>query len=429
MKRKTGLILLLIVVIFAVTACGGGSPAGGPAASPASESPQQSSDAAVEELQPEPGAELLYWDKKDAFSEYAVQEFEKKYKVKVKLEEVMFWETVGRLNTDGPAGTGADVFVAGADQLGPNVNSGLFLPNDYFAEETSSISVKSALDAVTVDGILYGYPRNIESFMMYINKDIVKDAKLDTWDDVKAFAKKYNDIPNNKYGLFFETNNLLYNYSFMAGYGAYIFGKQGTDKNDIGLNNEGAVKGMEFYRSLKEILPVASADLTEDVKVSLFEQGKVGIILDGIWNLARYKSLPFEVGVIPMPKMPGGVDPKPYASVPAYFVSAYTKYPNASKLFAHFMTTKEMQLKNYEMRGVLPAYAGIENDEKLKPDEIIQVFSKHVSHAEMLPVIPEVQYFFQNMTPVLEQIWNGADIQSTLDKAVADMKANIAATQ
>lgn len=429
MKRRTGLISLLIVGILAVTGCGSASPAANPSPPAVSESPQPSSNTVMDELQPEPGAELVYWDKKDAFSEYAVKEFEKKYNVKVKLEDMMFWETVGRLITDGPAGTGADVFVAGADQLGPNANSGIFLPNDYFAEETTKISVKSALDAVTVDGILYGYPRNIESFMMYVNKDIVKDAKLDTWDDLKAFAKKYNDIPNNKYGLFYETNNLLYNYSFMAGYGAYIFGDNGKDKNDIGLNNEGAVKGMEFYRSLKEILPVPSSDLTEDVKVSLFEQGKAGIILDGVWNLGRYKSLPFKLGIIEMPKMPGGVDPKPYASVPAYFVSAYSKYPNASKLFAHFMTTKEMQIKNYEMRGVLPAYAGIENDEKLKSDDIIQVFAKHVAKAEMLPVIPEVQYFFQNVTPVLEQIWNGADIKSTLDKAVADMKANIAAAQ
>ncbi|WP_052702794.1 maltose ABC transporter substrate-binding protein [Paenibacillus beijingensis] len=441
MKKQLGLLAITTSLLFSLTACGGASNNAGQAANtgqaanagntaePAAGTDSSAAGQQADELKPEPGAELVYWDMKDAYSEFLVQEFEKKYGIKVKLEDVKFWETIGRLGTDGPAGTGADVFVAGADQLAGGVKGGLVLPNDYFADETNKISVKSTVDAVTIDGILYGYPRNIESYLMYVNKDLVKDAKLDTWDDIKAFAKQFNDIPNNKYALLYEMNNLLYNYTYMAGYGAYIFGSNGTDKNDIGLNNEGAVKGLEFYRSLKEILPVKSTDITEDVKVSLWEEGKAAIILDGIWNAGKYKKLPFKVGVMDLPKMPGDVAPVPYASVPAYFVSSYSKYPNAAKLFANFATSKEMQLKNFEMRGVLPAYEGIENEDALKNDEFIQALSKQAKNAQMIPSIQEVSFFFQNMSPVLEQVWNGADIKTTLDKAVANMKANIAAEQ
>ncbi|MDQ0194892.1 sugar ABC transporter substrate-binding protein [Paenibacillus wynnii] len=425
MKKKMVLLSLIVATILALSACGS-APKSNKQYNEA-EQPAETTSASLDELKPEPGAELVYWDMKDSYTDLLALEFEKKYGVKVTVEDVKFWETLGRLGTDGPAGTGADVVVAGADQLGPAVKSGLVLPNDYFEEETKEITVKSAVDAATIDGILYGYPRNIESYMIYVNKELVKNTKLETWDDVKAFAKQFNDIPNNKYGFLYEPNSMLYNYSFMAGYGAYIFGKNGTDKNDIGLNNEGAVKGMEFFRSLKEIFPVEITDLTEDIKVSLWEQGKAAMIIDGIWNAAKYKKLPFEVGVIQLPKMPGGIDPVPYASVPAYFVSSYSKYPNAAKLFAHFATTKEMQLKNYEIRGVLPAYQGIENDEKLKEDEFIQAFSKHVKDAQMIPSIQEVEFFFQSMPPVLEQIWKGSDIKKTLDKAVADMKSNIEA--
>lgn len=427
MRNKLGLVVMSSMLAFTITACGGSS-GSGKTPEPAPQEP--SAAETTDELKPEEGAQLVLWDAaEDPFVKMAIGEFEKKYNVKVTVEDVESTDTVARLATDGPAGTAADVVVFPHDRLGEAVESGVVLPNDYFEEETRNNTVEPAINAATYNGILYGYPRNIETYALYVNNDLVKDAKLDTWEDIIAFSKTFNDIPKNKYGFLYEANNLYYNYAFIAGYGGYVFGDNGTNPQDLGINNEGSVKAMEFYRSLKEILPIKTTDITSDVKRGLWEEGKVAINMDGIWNAGNFQKLPFKVSVIPLPKLPGGADPIAFSGVKAYYVSSYSKYPNAARLFANFLTSKEMMLKNYELNGVLPAAKGLENEEAIKNDEIISGFVKQAVNTQPMPNIPEMQFFWQNATPVLETVWNGGDIKKALDKAAADMKTNIEASK
>lgn len=436
MKKKLGLLALTAMMAVSMSACGsksegtaGGSAQTGNGNASAGE---PAAGNATEELKPEPGAELTLWTKKDDFVVQSIAEFEKKYNVKVKLEDVFYTETVDRLKTDGPAGMGADLIVFGHDRLGDAVKSGIVLPNDYFEEDAKAANIQTAVDALTYDGIMYGYPQYLYTYALYVNDDLVKGAKLDTWDDVKAVAKTITDVKNNKYGFMFEGAgaSLFYDYSFMAGYGGYVFGKNGTDKNDIGVNNEGAVKGMQFFQSLKDILPLKLTDLTRDVKDGLWQDGKVAINMDGSWSAGPAKKLPFKVRVVPLPVMSEGKSPIAFAGVSGYFVTAYTKYPNAAKLLAHYLTTKEAQIKNYQMTGVIPVASGLdETNEIFKDDPIMQGFMKQIKNTQHMPSIPEMNYFWENVTPALEQIWNGADVKATLDKAANNMKNNIAASK
>lgn len=422
MKKKIGLLALCTTMMFSLAACGGKT--NNTDSSPGSDKQA----AASEELKPEQGAELKWWtftDDQKAFADYAVKEFENKYNIKVTVENVGYWDSVARMSTAGPAGTGADVFGLQNEGLAQAVKAGLVLPNDYFEDEIKQTNRKESIDAATSGGILYGYPWNVYTLSLYYNKDLVKDAKLETWDDIIAFSKNFNDVKNNKFGFMFMGSTSFFDVAYMTGYGGYIFGKGETDVTDIGLNNEGAVKGMTFFKSLKEILPMKLSDITGDVKDGLWQQGKLAINMDGSWNIGKWGKLPFQVGVLPMPKLPGGQEAKPLAGYTSYFVSSYSKYPNAAKLFAHFITTKEMQIKNNELTGVIPAAQGIETDEHVRKDEITQGFFKQVKNSHRVPSLIETQYVWQNMDPAVDAIWNGADIKTTLDKAVENIKSSM----
>lgn len=427
MKKKLGLLLLSTVMTMSLAACGGKSDSSGAANEAASGAGQQNETAAGEELKPEEGAELTFWTIKDDFTDYAAKEFEKKYNIKVTVEDVAYWDSVARLTTDGPSGTGADVLGINNDGLGGAVKAGIILPNDYYEEDTRKNASKAAVDAATFEGIMYGYPRNLYTYSLYVNKDLVGDAKLETWEDIKAFAKKFNDPKNNKYAFMFEGGGAspFYAAAFMAGYGGYVFGNNESDPKDIGINNEGSVKGAQYFQTLKEMLPLKFTDMTRDVKTGLWEDGKLAINLDGSWNIGNYGKLPFKVGVIPLPKMPDGKDPLVYAGSTAYYVSSYSKYPNAAKMFANFITSKEMQIKDNEMTGVIPAAEGIANEPGIRKDDIMQGFFKQIDNSRMMSNLVEMQYFWQAMTPALESIWDGADVKTTLDKAAADMKSSI----
>ncbi|AJY76950.1 sugar ABC transporter substrate-binding protein [Paenibacillus beijingensis] len=427
MKKKLALLALSSVMTMSLAACGGKTDSANSGNEASNGTNQQNEAAANEELKPEEGATLVWWTLEDQkpYYEYAVQEFEKKYNIKVKVENVAYWDSVARMSTDGPAGTGADVFGLQNEGLSQAVKGGLVIPNDYFEEDTKQINRDEAIGAATYEGILYGYPWNVYTTSLYYNKDLVKDAKFDTWDDIIAFSKKFNDVKNNKFGFMFEGRQSFFDLAFMTGYGGYIFGNNETDTTDIGLNNEGSVKGLQFFQSLKEILPMKLTDMTGDVKSGLWQQGKLAINLDGSWAIGANSKLPFEVGVLPMPTLPGGENAKPLAGHTSYFVSAYSKYPNAAKLLAHFITTKEMQVKINELTGAIPAAKDVESVEGIRKDEMTQGFLKQIKNSHRVPNVPETQYVWQSLDPAVDAIWNGADVKTTLDKAAANIKSNI----
>ncbi|RIE01160.1 sugar ABC transporter substrate-binding protein [Cohnella faecalis] len=329
------------------------------------------------------------------------------------------------MKTDGQAGTAADILTQPHNDLGNAVKSGFVLPNDYYEEQTREEFIQPAVDAVTNNGVLYGYPRNMETYALFVNKDLVKDAPLNTWDDIIAFAKSFNDIKNNKYGYMSRLDTLYFLYPFFSGYGGYVFGNNGTNPDDIGLNNEGSVEGMKFFRTLKEILPMAPADASDDIKTSLFQDGKLAINLDGVWNIGNFSKLGFNATMIPLPTLPNGKTPISFAGVKAYYVSAYSKYPNAAKLFARYVTSKDALLKNFEMSGFIPARKGMAEESAIKNNEMVVSALKQLENSMPMPSIIEMNSVWVPIQQAMELIWNGGDVKASLDKAVDDIRIGI----
>lgn len=386
-------------------------------------------DAAAEEeqLTPESGAKLIVWDGNDGtpFLKEIVKEFSEKYNIPVEVQEQGAPEQMQKMKTDGPAGLAADVLVLPHDNLSEAIAGGFVLPNDFFEEETRAEFQETAVNAVTKDGILYGYPRNMETYALFYNKELVTENDLSSWDNIISFSKKYNDPAKKKYGFMMPLNIFYFAYPFISGFNGYIFGNDNTNPEDIGLNNEGSVEGMKYFQSMREILPMEAADATIDVKTGLFQEGKLAINLDGVWNIGNFSNLSFEVGMVPLPEFPNGQQPDTFAGVKAYYVSAYSKYPNAAKLFARYVTSQEALLKNFEMTGFIPARKGMENEPAIKNNAMVSGAIKQFEHSIAMPSIFEMQQVWAPMANALELIWKGEDVKKTLDSAVESMKQGI----
>ncbi|WP_433945928.1 sugar ABC transporter substrate-binding protein [Paenibacillus sp. SN-8-1] len=425
--KKWSFLLLSIILVFSLAGCSGNENGGNPVKQTSQTEQTAVTAEGQEELTPEPGAKLLVWDGKDGvpFLNEIAKEFSDKYKVPVQVQEQGAPEQMKKMKTDGPAGLGADVLVLPHDNLSEAVAGGFVLPNDFYEAQTREEFQETAVNAVTKDGILYGYPRNMETYALYYNKKLVKESDLASWDDIISFSKKFTDVKNKKYGFMMQLNNLYYAFPFFSGFKAYIFGKDNTDPNDIGLNSPEAVEAMKYYQSMREILPMEAADATTDVKTALFQEGKLAINLDGVWNIGNFSKLPFEVGMIPLPKFPNGEIPKTFAGVKAYYVSAYSKYPNAAKLFARYVTTQEALLKNFEKTGFIPARKGMENEPAIKANPMVTGAIEQFKHSVAMPTLFEMQQVWAPMANALELIWKGNDAKATLDNAVNSMKEGI----
>ncbi|RUT31714.1 maltose ABC transporter substrate-binding protein [Paenibacillus zeisoli] len=423
--KKLAVLLAAFSMAVSITACGP-QKASEQVQTPADSGTAKTTEttAATTEVKPEDGAKLVIWESKDerSFTDEIAKQFTAKYNVPVKVEEVAPTDQVTKLTQDGPSGLAADVVIFPHDNLGRAASANLVLPNDLFAEETAKNNTESSIKGVTYNDVLYGYPRAAETYALYYNKSLVKDAPK-TFDDVLAFGKTFTDKAKKKYGIMWETGNMYFNYPFIATTGGYIFGKDGTDKDDIGINSPGAIEGLKVYQSLKAILPVKSGDITPDIKRSLFNSGDVAMDINGPWELAGYKTaLGDKLGVAPIPSI-GGKPAVSFAGIKAWYVNAYTKYPNASKLFAEFASSKDAQLLLNEKVGSIPTNNEALESDQIKNDPFISAFAEQTKSSQPMPSIPEMGNIWSPVNAALPEIWdNGKDPKATLDKAAQQIK-------
>jgi arabinogalactan oligomer/maltooligosaccharide transport system substrate-binding protein len=379
------------------------------------------------ELTPEPGASLLIWESKEArpFVEAIMKEFTEIYGVEVKMEELGTMDQIGKFELDGPAGLAADVLTTSQDQLGKAASAGLILPNDEFEDVTRAEHEDVAIAAASYQDKLYGYPIKVMTYAMFYNKDLISEPPS-TLEEVTAFAKTFNDPDRNKYAFMFDAPFFYFSYPFVGSTGGYIFGNNGTDPGDIGLNNEGAIKGMEAFAELhKEVLPVSAGDIASDIKTTLFSEGSLAMNVTGSWLIDTFRQAGVNFGVAPIPAI-GGKDSVTLSQVNSWYVSAFTKYPNAAKLFARFASTRTAQLLNYERTGAIPTNKEASQHETLQQDEITSAFYKQFSNSHPAPSIPEVGSVWVPMDAAMVEIWDGKDIRQVLDRAVKQIKDAIA---
>jgi len=418
------LVTVIALMLFLIAACAkppGATPPPANTPNPATEQPSNPGGtpanpapgtAPEEEIVPEEGAQLLIWDNKDSegeWAQYVAEEFTKRYGIPVTYENVNHTDAPGKLQTDGPAGLGADVFLAPHDHTGSLAAAGLILEN-FWPEQYQETSLQAAINGTTVDGTLYGYPVSIETYALYYNKDLAPQPP-GTWEELIAQAKAFNDIANDKYGFMMEVGNFYYNYAFIGAYGGYIFGENNTNPQDIGLNTEGAVKAGEFMKRLQnEVLPLKVEDITYDLKQSLFNDGKLMYNIDGPWALASHRAVEgLNFGVAPLPKLDNGEQPTSFSGIKQYLVNAYTKYPNAASLYAQFASSEEMLLKRYEITGQIPATESLLDHPALQQDEVAMAFLNQATSAVPMPNIPEMQYVWGPMGTAFTAIWNGIE--------------------
>lgn len=427
--KKWLVLMLALVMVFSLAACG-------------SEEEEKPADDTVKEEEPaevklpveaEAGAKLVVWESEDQFEYMSAiaADFTAKYNIPVEVQKAEITEQIAKLTTT-TEDANPDVVVFPHDKLGEAVAAQLVLENTEFAEMTKSSTTASAVNAVSSGGKLYGYPKSVESVALIYNKALVATPPA-TWDDVMALAsdKNLQDPANNKYAILWEVAGAYHSYAFVGSNGGYVFGNNGSDKDDLGVNNEGAVKGLTVYKDLKTkfFSDLKSADATGAVVNDLFGTGKVAMTINGPWQISSYKEAGIDVGVTKIPAF-GSAPAQPFGGVRAYYVSSKAKYPNAAKIFAYYATSKDPQIKLFEMKQSVPANNEAAASDVVKGDAIISGFASQFVDSTPMPSIPQMGTYWGSVGAALGEIFDkGADPKAAADTAAKAMADAIKAIQ
>jgi maltose/maltodextrin transport system substrate-binding protein len=310
-------------------------------------------------------------------------------------------------------GDGPDLVMFAHDRFGDWAAGGLIDP------VTPSAGVKdgnlpTAWDAVTIGGKTWGYPVGVEAVGLVYNKKLVPTPPA-SFDDVKALAAT---LGNGK-TIMWDYNNTYFTFPLMAANGAFAFQK-GADGNyngkETGVNNDGAIEGATVLKDLIDS-GVMPKGVDYGVMDGAFAKGELGMVLNGPWSWAGYKTAGIDVGVAPIPSV-GGQPSKPFVGVFAFAVNAAS--PNkdlAVELLENYILTDE-SLAIWNKTGQLGALADISSGEAQSSDPLVAATLQNAAIGVPMPSNPEMGAFWSAMGPALSNITSGTqDVKPALDDA------------
>ncbi len=338
--------------------------------------------------------------------------------ITIKYVNVELGDAIGQIALDGPAGKGPDVFAAPHDRLGTLVSGGHVLPT-VNPDEVRAKVLSACSTALTYNGTMYGYPVSAETYAMFYNKKLIAEKDLPkTWEDLKTFAKKFNEENPGKYGFVMDVGNGYYTIIFTTADGNRLYGADGTDSAHSYINSPAAVKGMQFFQSLHDALPVPAADLETATVDAAFQSGNAAIHITGLWNVVPFENAGIDFGVAALPSLPGDKTPAAsFSGTRAMFVSAYSEHPEEANEFAKFLMSDEMQILRFNLTKAAPSL-NVHVDSPYMTGFITQL-----DYAFPMPSIPEMGTYWEAMNNASKNIWNGADVKAELDACDATITA------
>ena len=352
---------------------------------------------------------LLVWMDNNEWAQAVIAEFNKLYPdVSITFEYAGNVDSRGKVSLDGPAGIGPDVFLMPHDHIGNAIIDDICLPLPHEMQELyTSLLLDAAIKTCTFDGDLYAVPISTENIAFFYNKDLLGNTPVpQSFEEVIAFARRWNNPSVNRYALRWQVDDAYHNYFFLTAFNMKLFGPDMSDFRSPGFDSAEAGKGMAFHKSLHEFYTVNTSDATWDSTVAAFQRGEVPFTITGPWAIGDAVKNGINFGVTKLPAI-NGVQPRCFSGNIVASVSSYSKNIPAALAFVNFLASIEGAALQFQMTGKLTAHKDISGIAGLKDDVYLRGIMEQSPFADPMPVIPEVNQMWDALKALFTFTWDG----------------------
>ena len=346
------------------------------------------------------------------------EKFTKDTGIAVKVEHPE--NAIDKFEQAAAAGKGPDIWIWPHDRVGSWITAGLITPITPSKKTITAID-PLAWGAWNIGGKTWGYPLSIEAVGLLYNKALVPTPPK-TWDEVIAIHKKLQ--AQKKLAIMWSMTEIYYTYGMISAGGGYAFKRKpdGTyDPNDVGVNNPGAVKGIEMLvRMIKEgVIPRTSSYADAEAGMN---EGRVAMSINGPWSWNNLKKSKIDFGVAPYPKV-DGKQGGPFVGVLGAMIS--TGSPNktlANEFLENYLLSMEgLHAMNAHVPLGVPANKAFFDE--LKSDPLIAGTMAAARSGSLMPNNPEMARFWTVMLAALQNITQGREtVKEGLDRAAKRIK-------
>ncbi|WP_439234247.1 maltose/maltodextrin ABC transporter substrate-binding protein MalE [Lonepinella koalarum] len=311
-------------------------------------------------------------------------------------------------------GDGPDIIFWAHDRFGGYAQSGL-LAEIHPAKEFKEKFVDFAWDAETYNGKIIGYPVAIESLSLIYNKDLVKEAPK-SWEDIVALDKKLK--AEGKNAIMWNLSEPYFTWPVVASNGGYAFkfsnGKY--DVNDIGVNNEGSQKALQFVVDMVKD-KVINADMDYSIAEASFNKGQTALTINGPWAWGNIEQSKINYGVAVLPTLNGQAS-KPFVGVlSAGINSASPNKDLATEFLENYLLTDD-GLSTVNKDKPLGAVALKSYQAELAKDPRIAATMENAQKGEIMPNIPQMSAFwYAERSAIINAVNQRQSVKDALDDA------------
>lgn len=253
------------------------------------------------------------------------------------------------------AGQAGDIFYIPAETAPGIIATGTVLPLNNVLDTDPFID--SLVETFTVDGQIYGIPKDFNSLAVFYNKDLFDEAGVeypnenDTWDTFAEKLRGVSELGDDVTGACFAAD--------FARFGAFAYGQgwAGFDGTTANLTDPAFVETAEWYTGLiDEGVAALPSDLGQDWSGGCFGTGNVGVAVEGAWILGylRDNAPNLQYGTTFLPQAPAGEAGNLLFTV-AYGINANSPNQEAAIRVLEALTSEEAQQWTLEQGLAIPS--------------------------------------------------------------------------
>ncbi|MFJ4467823.1 ABC transporter substrate-binding protein [Streptomyces sp. NPDC089424] len=367
-------------------------------------------------------------------------------RVKVQTKAVEFTDLLTTFMVRQAAGQGADILHPYCLWNGQLVQAGVLrpAPREYAEEITRGYS-RAAVDAASVRGQVYGYPTEVQTYALYYNKRLLREAGVDrpprTWRELEETA--YRTARQDRFG-----NTLVQGFGLSTADDSTTVGQTLALLSAAGgrfVSEDGRSTAIDSPAGravfdLEHRLVTGGASVPGVNVYKAFRSGQVAMVVSAGWWTGSLKTLMGEeyrdVGVAPLP-LPAADGKRATLSTGFMLgVNAAGRHPAAAWEFLRWLNTEKVRVEGAEPGGRatrmsslqvsagsltgraddMRTLLGAHSDANLRP------FLDALAYSVPEPNVPGAQQAKSLLRKNIEALWTG---QQSVDQALRTTRRQV----
>jgi arabinogalactan oligomer/maltooligosaccharide transport system substrate-binding protein len=304
--------------------------------------------------------ELTVWaddQRTDVLDDFS-DEFLRQHGVSVRFETRPIETMQADFLSAAMSGQAADVLVGPHDWIGRLIERRAIEPFSLSKQRRDAF-VGRALEAMTVDGLIYGIPYASDSVALLRNTDLAPDAPR-TFEEMISHGRELcrNGQCTDPAAIQVGSGDGFYIYPLFTSAGGRIFPQTRDGKWDADVI-AGAASSAAFQRLAQlgeKGEGILRREVDRDTAVAMFTSGRTAYLVSAPWSFGPARAANMSFAVSEVPPFEGGEPPRSVVAFHGFFLASAGKNKSiAQELILDYLTRLEVALALYSSQPRPPA--------------------------------------------------------------------------